>query len=156
MSHPEASSALRDMEKRGIVTLQPVGKAYQVGLSEESYILKSIVEPMFKAEENTLKTFISAVRAYFDDRRILSVAIFGSVARGTEKASSDVDILVVTDDTEFANQCVAKANIQTVAKFGFALSPLIMSRARFIRERNTELEKSILESYLMVSGLDLR
>lgn len=44
----------------------------------------------------------------------------------------------------------------SVSRFGFVISHLILSRARFIRDRNADLERSILESYLMVSGTDLR
>lgn len=49
---------LRNLEKRGIVKLQPVGKAYQVSLNKDSYILKSVVEPIFVAEQNTIRALI--------------------------------------------------------------------------------------------------
>lgn len=156
ISHPQASTVLRELEKRGMVKIQPVGKAYQVSLNRDSYILKSIVEPVFKAEENTLNSLISTIKPFFSDKRISVVAVFGSLARGLEKDTSDIDLLVITEDTEFANECVSRAGIEAFAKFGFPLSPLIMSKARFIRERNTDLVKSILESYVTVYGKDLR
>jgi len=155
LSHPETSKVVKGLEKRGIVKLQPVGKAHQVSLNEESYILKSVVEPIFKAEKGTLSSLISAIKPFFEDKRISSVAIFGSVAKGLEKVTSDIDLLVIAEDKEFANARVSRANMSSVSKFGFALSPLIMSRTRFIRERNTDLEKSILESYETVYGRDL-
>jgi len=155
ISHPEASKVVRELEKRGVLNLQPVGKAIQVSLNEESYILKSIVEPIFRAEKSTLSYLISTIKPFFIDKRITSVAIFGSVARGVERDNSDLDLLVIADDKEFANACISRASLASASKFGFALSPLIMGRARFIRERNKDLEKSILVSYAIVSGKDL-
>ena len=145
-SHPETSRVLRGLERRGVVKLQPVGRAQLVSLNEESYILKSVVEPLFEAEKETLSSLISTIRPFFRDTRISSIAIFGSVARGLEKGASDIDLLVLTEDDELANARVALANQVSVSKFGFALSPLVLSRARFIRDRNRDLEKSILES----------
>ncbi|MDG6906034.1 MAG: MarR family transcriptional regulator [Nitrososphaerota archaeon] len=155
ISHPEASVVLRNLERRGIVKLQPVGKASQVSLNEESYILKSIVEPMSKAEQNTLRALLSSIKPFFTDRRIISAAIFGSAARELEKTTNNIDLIVITEDVDFASECVSKANMICVTKFGYALSPLIVDRARFIREMNTDPEKSILGSYLMVNGIDL-
>src|SRR6267143_2005010 len=41
LSHTEVSQVVKDLEKKGIVRLQPVGRAYQVILNDESYTLKS-------------------------------------------------------------------------------------------------------------------
>ena len=103
VSHPAVSTVVKDLERRGIVKLQPVGRAHQVILNGESYALKSIVEPMVKAEENTLSMLVATIRLFFKEERVTSVAIFGSVAKGLETMTSDVDLLVVTDDRESAN-----------------------------------------------------
>ncbi|MBI2937165.1 MAG: nucleotidyltransferase domain-containing protein [Thaumarchaeota archaeon] len=156
LSHPETSKVLKTLEKRGVVRLQPIGRAYQVSLNEESYILKSMIEPLFQAEENTLSSLLSTIKSFFKDKRISTVAIFGSVAKGIEKDTSDIDLLVIAEDREFANECVSRASAATTSRFGFALSPLIMSKERFIQESDRELEKSILESYTLVCGKDLK
>jgi predicted DNA-binding transcriptional regulator len=156
LSHPEVSKVVRDLERRGVVRLQPVGKAKQVLLNEESYILKSVVEPMIKAEENTLSSLVSTIRPFFKEKGITSVALFGSVAKGLEKTISDVDLLVIAEDRELANECVAKAGATMIPKFGVGLSPLIMSAAQFTRKEGRGLARSILESYTLVCGRDLR
>ena len=43
-----------------------------------------------------------------------------------------------------------------VSKFGVGLSPLIMDETSFVSKKNENLVKSILESYKMVRGKDLR
>lgn len=155
-SHPEVSMVLKQLESSGIVKLQPIGRAYQITLNEESYILKSIIEPLFAAEQETLNSFISTIKPFFRNRKIVAVAIFGSVAKGMERKTSDVDLLVIAEDSEIANECIAEASIVTSSKFGAALSSLIMSKQKFIRKRKQTLIKSILESYMMVYGKDLR
>ncbi len=147
---------LKELEKRAVVRLQPVGRAYQVSLNEESYIVRSIIEPLFAAENGTVGSLVSAIRSFFDDPRILSAAIFGSVARGQEASASDIDLLIISDDRDFANECAAKAIVAILPRFGHALSPLILDEERFIRDSDGELEKSILEHYMLLSGKDLR
>ncbi len=156
LSHPEVSLVVKDLESRGVVRLQPVGKAHQVVLNDESYILKSIVEPMIKAEENTLSSLVSTIRPFFREKRITSVAIFGSVAKGLEGRLSDVDLLIIADDRELANDCAARASAATLSRFGLGLSPLIMDKALFVRKQSGDLVRSILESYTLVCGRDLK
>jgi predicted nucleotidyltransferase len=156
VSHPQASTVLKELERRGVVRLQPVGRAYQVSLNEESYIVKSVIEPLFAAEKNTLGSMISAIAPFFDDPRIISAAIFGSVARGDEGTDSDVDLLIISDDREFATECAGRAVVTALSRFGHALSPLILEREKVLRDRDRDLEKSILERYMLVRGRDLR
>lgn len=156
VSHPEVSKLLKEMERRGVVKLQPVGRAKQVSLNEESYILKSVLEPLFKAEETTVEHLVSTIRPFFENELISSVAIFGSVARGLEKKSSDIDLLVISEDKERANECVANATIAALSRFGLGLSPTIMRERAFINESERSLGKSILGSYILVAGRDLK
>lgn len=156
LSHPQVSLVVKDLERKGMVRLQPVGRAYQVNLNPESYVLESIVEPMIKAEENTLDSLVSTIRPFFNDIGVTSVAIFGSVAKGLETKASDVDLLVIADEWESANDCAARASAATLAKFGMGLSPLIMNRAQFTRKGGGNLAKSVLGSYRLVWGRDLK
>jgi predicted nucleotidyltransferase len=155
-SHPEISKVVRELEERGIVKLQPVGRAYQIILNEDSYLLKSVIEPIFKAEQETINVLVSIIRPFFMNKKIIAAAIFGSVARGQERKISDIDLLIVAEDREFAVECAANASNLTSSKFGRGLSPLIMSKERFIRKRNEALLKSVLESYITVYGKDLK
>jgi predicted nucleotidyltransferase len=156
VSHPQASAVLKGLERRGVVKLQPVGKAYQVSLNEESYVIKSMIEPLFTAERDTVDSLIATIRPFFDYARILSAAVFGSVASGEEGNASDIDLLVIADDRGFAIRKAAGAAFAVLSQFGHVLSPLILSRERFAKDRDEELEKSILEHYVLVCGKDLR
>jgi DNA-binding MarR family transcriptional regulator len=156
LSHPEVSLVVKDLESRGVVRLQPVGRALQVTLNDDSYILKAVVEPLITAEEKTLSALVSTVKSFFSDRRISSVAVFGSVAKGLERRHSDIDVLIISNDRELANNCAARAGAATLSRFGLGLSPLIMDETTFARRQGEDLTNSILESYIQVWGRDLR
>ena len=156
LSHPEVALVVRNLEKRGVVRLQPVGRAQQVILNEESYVLNSIVRPAIEAEEGTIAAVISTIKPFFNDGSIKSVAIFGSSAKGLEGNQSDIDIFIVANDRERANERIADANGESVSRFGFGLSPMIMSESTFARKKEEDFGKSILQSYRMVTGKDLK
>jgi predicted nucleotidyltransferase len=82
------------------------------------------------------------------------VVIFGSVAKGLERESSDVDVLIIAGNREAANGCAAGASAAALARFGVELSPLIISRGELIRRQNEDFVKSMLESYTLVKGKD--
>ncbi len=155
LSHPQVSTVLRELEPRGIVKLQPVGRAYQVTLNDQSYILRSVIEPLFAAEERTIESLIADIRPLFEKEGIVSAAIFGSVARAEEGETSDIDLLVVAKDKELANERVSAATGIILSRFGRALSPLILDEERFMRNRGTDLERSILADHILVCGRDL-
>lgn len=158
LSHPETSKVVKMLERRRIVNIEIIGKAYRVTPNEDSYFLNAVIQPLFEAEKETLGSLLSTIRPFFarGGKKIISAVIFGSVAKGQEKETSDVDLLVIAEDKEYASFCVGKANSEVVSKFGLTLSPLIMNRQQFIQKRNSLLEKSIVESYKAVYGKDLR
>ena len=155
LSHPEVSLVVRNLEGRGVLRRQVVGRAHRVVLNEDSYVLRSMVEPLVKAEENTLCSLASTIRPYFSGKGVTSVALFGSVSKGAETRSSDIDILIIADNRELASECAARASSAAASTFGRGLSPLVMSRSQFVRSRRRDLVGSILKSYIMVYGREL-
>jgi DNA-binding MarR family transcriptional regulator len=59
ISHTEAAATVQDLEKAGIILVQPVGRSHQISLNEKSYILNKIVEPAFTAEQDSFSKVIS-------------------------------------------------------------------------------------------------
>jgi predicted nucleotidyltransferase len=55
-------------------------------------------------QEHHRKTIQRLVEALEDDPRYLDIIVDGSIAKGREKATSDVDILLVATDVEFARR----------------------------------------------------
>ena len=55
----------------------------------------------YEVYENYLQSFCSRLKESFGGERILSVALFGSVARGQARPDSDIDLLVVHKEVDF-------------------------------------------------------
>lgn len=63
-------------------------------------VLSSEIPAMDKNGKKAIEEFVKrAINTYGD--RIKSITLFGSVARGTARADSDIDLLVVVDREDF-------------------------------------------------------
>ena len=155
VSSVEASRTIQCLEQYGIVKVQPVGRAYQVLLNDRSYVLNRIVRPILTAEERTLTELIAILKKHLTAKKILSVAVFGSIVKGEEKEDSDVDLLVISDDFDHAAGAVANAREEVALVFHSSLSPMIFSKKKFVSKKNDDLVRSILSNHILVSGLEL-
>ena len=156
VSPSEAAVIVQQLEKQGIVKLQPVGRSYLVSLNDKSYVLNRILMPIVKAEKETLDELVSMLRRYLSGKSIISAAIFGSVARMNEREDSDVDVLLVSNDFDAASAAVAKAMEEVSSTFHNRLSPLILSEKELKAKKNDRLVRSILENYIPITGKDLK
>ena len=55
----------------------------------------------YQVYENYLQSFCSRLKSSFGSERILSIALFGSVARRQARSDSDIDLLVVHKEVDF-------------------------------------------------------
>ncbi|PIN83758.1 MAG: hypothetical protein COV65_02685 [Nitrosopumilales archaeon CG11_big_fil_rev_8_21_14_0_20_33_24] len=154
-SHPEVSATLEELEKFGIVQIQPVGRAHQISLNEKSYVLNEIIEPILRAEEKTLAKVISILKDHLNTKKITSSVIFGSVSRGEEKEDSDIDVLVVSDDFDHATEAIANASEDVALAFHTRVSPIIFTKKEFLSKKKGDLIRSILSNHIHMTGLEL-
>jgi predicted nucleotidyltransferase len=156
VSSSEAAVMVGQLEKSGIVKIQPVGRSYLVSLNEKSYAVNRIIRPMVKAEQETVAELVSTLKKYLSDKSVISAAIFGSVARGEERDDSDVDLLVVSNNFDRASDLISQAQEEVSLTFGGRLSPLILSGKDFVAKRNSGLMHSIIDAYIVIAGKDPR
>jgi len=154
-SHPRVSETVGELERLGIVQVQPVGRSHQVSLNEKSHVLKKIIEPMFAAEGQTFDQVVLILKRHLSMKKIASAAVFGSVSRGHEKEGSDVDVLVVSNDVDAAITAGADAGEEVFEKFHSRVSPLVVSESEFRSKGSGKLVRSILESHSMICGKGL-
>ncbi|HJU13985.1 MAG TPA: nucleotidyltransferase domain-containing protein [Candidatus Nitrosotalea sp.] len=155
VSGVEASRTVGQFERYGIVSVQPVGRAYQVTLNDSSYILNSVIRPVLESESRTVGKMISALARHMKTPGIISAAVFGSVARGEEVEDSDIDLLVISDHYDRAVEAVADASEEISSTFHGRLSPLIFDRKKFRAKKNDALVRSIISSYILVAGKEI-
>ncbi len=148
----ETALTVHKLEKFGIIKIQPVGRAYQLELNKKSYILTKILEPMIKAETSTLFELRSLLEKYLDTKKVISAAIFGSVAHLKEKIDSDIDLLVISDDHDNAIEKIAEASEQIFSIFHGSISPIVFTQTEFKAKQKEHLIQSIIDNHILICG----
>ena len=155
VSHPGVSETVGELEKLGVVQIQPIGRSHQVSLNEKSHLLKKIIEPILVAEEQTFDQVILILKKHLSTKKIISAVVFGSVSRGQEKEDSDIDVFIISNDFDHAIAAVSNAGQEVFAKFHSKVSPLVFSESEFKSKKKSELVRSILDNHTMIYGKNL-
>ena len=152
VSTNETALIVHDLEKMGIIKIQPIGRAYHLELNEKSYLLSEIIEPAINAEKNTMNELIQVLRKYFHTKKIITVAIFGSVANVEEKIDSDIDLFIISNDHDHAITLVSEASKQVSIRFNGMLSPIIFTEKEFKAKQKGSLAQSIIDNHILICG----
>lgn len=151
----EAALTIHDLERFGIVKIQPVGRAYQLELNKRSHILDKIIEPIIESEKNTMSEMIKLLKKYLDTTKIFSAVIFGSVVTGQEKIDSDIDLLVVSNDREHAITQISEVTEQVFSIFHGSISPIVFTKKEFKAKQKGSLIRSIIDNHILICGFNI-
>jgi predicted nucleotidyltransferase len=152
----EAALTIHDLERFGIVKIQPVGRAYQLELNKKSYILDKIIEPIIKSEKNTFADLLALLKKYLDTKKIITAVIFGSVVKGQEEIGSDIDLLVVSNDHDHTVTQIAMATEQIFSIFHGSVSPIIFTEKEFKAKQKESLIRSIIDNHVLICGKGIK
>ncbi len=126
-SHRSIQMALVELAEMGLVEREPVGRA-----NVHRIISEHVLVPVLRALLDPIDMLQQVVTETVDDR-VRAVILFGSIARGSSTASSDIDLAVVAD----AGWDGAAELQQTVAtKFGLPCDVLTHTQTSFIAAWN--------------------
>ena len=152
----EAALTVHDLERFGIIKIQPVGRAYQLELNMKSYILHKIIEPIIKSEKNTVSELLELLKKYLDTTKIFSAAIFGSIVTGQEKIDSDIDLLVISNDHEHAIKQISEVEEQVFSIFHGSVSPIVFTKKEFKSKQKSPLIRSIIDNHILICGFSIK
>ncbi|MCK9418293.1 MAG: nucleotidyltransferase domain-containing protein [Nitrospirae bacterium] len=108
LSHRGAIQALESLVELGAVRQRRVGNAYQYSLSPGNRAVELIIVPSIKAEAALLDELKKKIVAQFG-RKAVSLTLYGSVVRGTEKRGSDIDVLAIAGDERLKSDLEEKS-----------------------------------------------
>lgn len=159
MGVSSAYRLLQEMREAGIISARRKGNAILYKLKDDNYFAKKLIIPLFEKEQAVYGDVISCIkRGLLVDKGVLvSIAIFGSVVRGEETGSSDIDLAVIVknDSGKVAlSERMDKINIDIAKKFGAAISPYILTKAEIIKKYNQKqpLVVSIMKNNRLIYG----
>lgn len=154
LTHTGVRRALRELQASNLVLIEYHGRSNLITLNTDSYAY-DVLQTLFNAEAGMFKNHFAQELKREVPNGIVSCAIFGSVARGTEKPDSDVDVLFITDNKEAVQKFIEDKLQFFVKRYGNVITPYIMSKNEFARKKNTPFVKDVLESYKLIKGEDL-
>jgi len=129
-------SLQRELERltaSGVVEMKLIGRQKHYQANNKSVLYQEV-------RSITLKTFglADVLRVALRDHlsAIRYAFIFGSIAKGTDTTSSDIDVMVIADGLEYSElfESLTKAE----ATLGRKVSPTLYSPADFLRKKQNE------------------
>jgi|ERR1035437_6050210 predicted nucleotidyltransferase len=140
---------LKEFEDINLVTSRRAGKSVVWTARPESYayfVANRLFgeRNLFSAVEHlkqTLKGWAQLNKRYVD-----RVILFGSVAEGNEKSSSDIDLFVEIRSKEFKKdieKLLEQLSLNCIKSYGNVLSPYILTKKEFQDMKGGELFKNI-------------
>jgi predicted nucleotidyltransferase len=122
---------LTRLKDSGLVSVQRIGNQKHYRANADSPIfeeLRSLVRKTVALTE-PLKESLEPIAKTID-----TAFIYGSFAKGTDTAASDIDLMVIGDDLDYAG--LFSAALDAEAKLGRKVSPTLLSRNDWIKKSN--------------------
>ncbi|HYM40601.1 MAG TPA: nucleotidyltransferase domain-containing protein [Thermoplasmata archaeon] len=125
LSPSTALEALRILAASGLAHRRTIGRAYVFQANRDSYLF-SILDNLLRSEDRIRKELLKKVRSTLGDGAV-SVVLFGSYARGTPGPSSDLDLLVVTEDPKSMGGRLDKLEALFLRRYGLHVDAKVLT-----------------------------
>ena len=153
--------SLRELNSERALLLRSVGKSYLYRLNKGNLIVSKLLKPLYGRESKIPDKIYEAIIGNVPTLdNIVSIAVFGSIKRKKERATSDIDLLVLVrnlEDKEKVEEDFGKVNEKIIKMFGNTISPYIQSLEEFKskHKRGLPLVRNILKSHKLLFGTPL-
>ena len=157
LSPRAAQQALQELYATGVVLRKSVGASYLFSLNRTRYVVENILSPLFESEQGLGAAMIEELRKALPAKGIVSMIMFGSVARGESEQGSDLDIMVVLDnslDVLHITAGIQDKGGKFLAKFGMMLSPHVIRRRDFTSrfDKKDKLIRNVIKEGRVIYG----
>lgn len=157
LSPRAAQQALLELYAAGIVHRKAAGASYLFSLNRARYVVKNILAPLFEGEQGLAAAMTEELRKALPVKGVVSVIIFGSVARGESGRGSDLDIMILLEDSLDVRKAVAgvrEKGGEFLEKFGMVLSPHVVRRREFVSrfDKKDKLIQNVVREGRVVYG----
>jgi predicted nucleotidyltransferase len=150
VSHTGVRKTLNDLYELNVISLKAIGNSHIVSINTFSHLL-ALMDIIFEYEEETLSHLKESIRESLCGKDYIKrVLLFGSVARMEEEPRSDIDILIVTDDKERAEDTVSELQSELSRRFGNPLAPYILTPGEIKELAGAPLMKEINKRCIVV------
>jgi len=140
VSHMSINRLMRELAEMNFVHFVRTGRAHLWRVNRTSYAFH-VLSGLFKAlspEGGPLEDLKQTIRDNLPLPSIESLILFGSIARGTERFDSDIDLYVQVKDEskkQEIEQAVERLVLLCLERYGNPLSPYVLTQKEW-KERN--------------------
>lgn len=160
LSPRAASLALSHLVRIGIVERKTVGGAHQFTVNRERQLVLGALGGLFAEERDLAATIGRQLLEVLGRGACVSIALFGSYARGDAAVDSDLDVLFVLGDSHRipeARKALEAASGRFSTSFGLRLSPYVIGAAEFVgrMKKGDKLMKAMVREARVIAGKPL-
>lgn len=98
MNPVTAHKALRELHQASVLDLDKIGSNFVYSLRDDHYLVREVLQPLFEQEAKSRERLAGLLNDGINAKlrsHIVSAALYGSLARGQERPTSDIDLLVL-------------------------------------------------------------
>jgi uncharacterized protein len=155
-SPAQINTALHSLEESGLISRDIVGRAH-VWRMAEHHALAPVLITLFREERESLTGLKADLRTLIEKLPVERAILFGSVARGDERPTSDVDLLAIVKsraDKERVEEALSRASLDFITKFGNPLSALVLEEKRVRTPDNPAFLNNVLRDGIELETRD--
>ena len=164
MNPVTAHKALRELHQATVLDFRRVGSHFIYSLRDGHYLVREVLRPLFEREANARARLPEVLTDRLNTKlryRIVSVAIYGSMARGQERPTSDIDLIVLVNSSRAKEQvrdALTRLGNTAMQTFGNPLALYVntVREARQKARRGLPLFNNIRNDHQLVWGKPLQ
>ena len=157
VSHMSVNRTMRELAELNFVNFVTIGKAHLWRVNHKSYAFRAlselikgvsgIQEPIEELKKILLKKLPKTL--------IKRIVLFGSIAKGSERTNSDIDIFILARDKqskEKLESSIEKLSNICFEMYGNRLAPYILTDQEFKQKKNLKVISEIAKGIEIYSG----
>ena len=152
--------ALHELYSQKVLNFRNIGNTHLYSLNSKNIVVDTLIKSVFSQESQIPEAIYKVIKSGLSKsvrQKIVSLAIFGSLANKKEKASSDIDILILVkdkNDISEVERSIYETGEEISSKFGSTLSPYIQTVDDFKKKNTDRLPVifNILNSHKLIMG----
>lgn len=149
--------SLYELERFQIVKKQFGGRENLFSLNRENYLVKNIIEKLFREESKFRTTIFKNIKIEIENLTD-SIILFGSAARESETVDSDLDVCIVySKNKREIEKRVNRFRDELAQEFGVMLAPFYIKRQKFKEkaQKGKSPINNVINEGKVISGISI-
>lgn len=150
ISHMSVNRTLRELAEFNFVNFVTVGKAHLWRVNKRSYafrVLSKFIKGVSEIQE-PIEDLKNMLLRNLSKDLIKRMVLFGSIAKGSERANSDIDVFILVKDRQSKNKLepqIDKLSNLCLELYGNRLAPYLLTQQEMKQKKNLKVISEINE-----------